>query len=316
MYTGLSKLPVPQNAITIQALSKTYTKQGVTKRALDGIDLTIERGSMMALLGPNGAGKSTVINILAGLVNKTDGRVNIWGIDIDENHLLGKHALGIVPQEIIIDPFFTPFEALTLQAGLYGVRHPADEAMRVLDALGLKDKAYAYARTLSGGMRRRLMVAKAMVHKPPILILDEPTAGVDIQLRQQLWQYVKTLNAQGTTVLLTTHYLEEAQELCDRIAIINHGKVVVDGLKQDLLKQLDKKRLIVGLGVALSWVPEILKVYAPDLSHDGQTLTLNFKPSIHPMAKILADIAQAGLNIMDLSTEEADLEDMFLEITR
>jgi ABC-2 type transport system ATP-binding protein len=212
-------------AIRIDSVSKTYAGG---KLALDNVSFDVPRGQIFGLLGPNGAGKSTLINILAGLVVKSAGRVNIWCFDIDEHPRNAKRSIGIVPQEILFDPFFTPKEALEIQAGLYGIPREERKTDELLSAMHLTDKADAYSRTLSGGMKRRLLVAKAMVHSPPILVLDEPTAGVDIELRRQLWAYVRQLNAQGVTVVLTTHYLEEAEELCDRIAIINHGKVIAN----------------------------------------------------------------------------------------
>ena len=240
---------LPEQAVSVKGLTKTYKAAGKApaKRALSNVDLDIPRGSLFGLLGPNGAGKSTLINILAGLVNKTAGSASIWGFDIERDMRQARAAIGVVPQELNIDPFFTPYELLELQAGLYGVP-PADRrSAEILAAMGLADKAEAYARTLSGGMRRRLMVAKAMVHQPPVLVLDEPTAGVDIELRQQLWANVRELNRAGTTVLLTTHYLEEAEELCDRIAIINHGKVIACDQTDSLLARLDNKALTIDL---------------------------------------------------------------------
>ena len=211
-------------AIRIESLSKTYAGQGNPKLALDDVSFDVPRGQIFGLLGPNGAGKSTLINILAGLVTKSSGKATIWGFDIDEHPRNAKRSIGIVPQEILFDPFFTPREALEIQAGLYGVPPAERQSDALLAAMHLTDKADAYARTLSGGMKRRLLVAKAMVHSPPILVLDEPTAGVDIELRRELWNYVRELNRQGVTVVLTTHYLEEAEQLCDRIAIIHHGQ--------------------------------------------------------------------------------------------
>src|SRR6476659_640144 len=212
-------------AIRIDQLCKTYAGG---KRALDGVSFEVPRGQIFGLLGPNGAGKSTLINILAGLVVKSSGQANVWGFDIDAHPRNAKRSIGVVPQEILFNPFFTPKEALEIQAGLYGIRKADRRTMELLRAMHLEDKADAYARTLSGGMKRRLLVAKAMVHSPPILVLDEPTAGVDVELRQQLWEFVRTLNRQGVTVVLTTHYLEEAEQLCDRIAIINHGRVIAN----------------------------------------------------------------------------------------
>ncbi|MFL6784559.1 MAG: ABC transporter ATP-binding protein, partial [Sphingomicrobium sp.] len=221
-------------AIRIESLSKTYAGG---KRALDSVSFDVPRGQIFGLLGPNGAGKSTLINILAGLVTKSAGQVSIWGFDIDQHPRNAKRSIGIVPQEIIFDPFFTPKETLEIQAGLYGVP-PGDRISdELLAAMHLTDKADAYSRTLSGGMKRRLLVAKAMVHSPPILVLDEPTAGVDVELRRQLWDYVRKLHADGVTIVLTTHYLEEAEELCDRIAIIHHGRVIANEPTRELVSK-------------------------------------------------------------------------------
>ncbi|CAG0907301.1 unnamed protein product, partial [Cyprideis torosa] len=232
-----------KNAIEIRGLKKVYAAEGKSsaKTALHGIDLDIPKGSIFGLLGPNGAGKSTIINIMAGLVVKTAGTVKIWDSDIDKNPRNAKTAIGIVPQEITFDPFFTPRRILEIQAGLYGVPKAERWTDEFLNIVGLSDKSEAHSRALSGGMKRRLMVAKALVHKPPILVLDEPTAGVDVELRQMLWANVRKLNEQGVTILLTTHYLEEAQELCDKIAIINHGKIVANDDKENLLSQIDSK---------------------------------------------------------------------------
>ena len=239
-------------AIVIDRLCKTYAGG---KRALDDVSFEVPRGQIFGLLGPNGAGKSTLINILAGLVNKTSGSASIWGFDIDVHPRNAKASIGIVNQEILFDPFFTPFETLEIQAGLYGVPKAKRRSMELLRAVRLDDKANAYARTLSGGMKRRLMVAKAMVHSPPILVLDEPTAGVDIELRQQLWAYVKHLNDQGVTVVLTTHYLEEAEQLCDRIAIINHGKVIANKPTRELVGMATEKLVEVTVDRDVSGVP-------------------------------------------------------------
>ncbi|MEY4890209.1 MAG: hypothetical protein RIQ75_1339, partial [Pseudomonadota bacterium] len=225
-------------AIVIDKVEKTYAGG---KQALKGVSFDVPRGSIFGLLGPNGAGKSTLINILAGLVTKTGGQASIWGFDIDAHPRNAKNSIGIVPQEIVFDPFFTPFETLENAAGLYGVKKGQRRSMELLKAVHLEDKAQAYARTLSGGMKRRLLVAKAMVHSPPILVLDEPTAGVDIELRQQLWEYVRELNRRGVTIVLTTHYLEEAEELCERIAIINHGQVIANKPTRELVNMAQEK---------------------------------------------------------------------------
>lgn len=303
-------------AIKAEGLRKVYKAAGgqPAKEALKSINLDIPRGSFFGLLGPNGAGKSTFINILAGLVMKTSGAASVWGFDTDVNPRQARASIGVVPQELNVDPFFTPAEALELQAGLYGVPKSERRTMEILAAMGLADKADAYARTLSGGMRRRLLVAKAMVHNPPVLVLDEPTAGVDIELRMQLWDYVKELHAKGTTVVLTTHYLEEAQALCDQIAIINHGAVVACEPTSQLLGRIDEKRLIVRPAQALATVPAGLEIYRPELLADG-CLSLQYNMSEAPMARLLGDIAKAGLEIADLSTKEAALEDVFLQLT-
>lgn len=305
---------LPDKAIETRDLTKVYSGKQGRKVALDAVSLDVPRGSFFALLGPNGAGKSTFINILAGLVNKSSGRAAVWGRDIDRDHRGAKAAIGIVPQELNLDPFFTPRELLDVQAGMYGVPKAQRRTEEILEAVGLADKADSYARTLSGGMRRRLLVAKAMVHNPPVLVLDEPTAGVDIELRQSLWAYVKKLNAQGVTVVLTTHYLEEAEELCDRIAIINKGKLVACDSKPALLSRLDSKALLISVEGGLSEVPPLLAAYNPEIRPDGR-LALRYAPSAVPAGKILEAIRESGLSVRDLSTEETDLEDIFLRLT-
>ena len=240
-------------AISIVDLQKTYAGG---KRALDGISLDVPRGGIFGLLGPNGAGKSTLINILAGLVSKSGGSANIWGFDIDAHPRNAKRSIGVVPQEILFDPFFTPKEALEIQAGLYGIPKKDRRTMELLRAMRLEDKANAYSRTLSGGMKRRLLVAKAMVHSPPILVLDEPTAGVDVELRQQLWAFVRGLNAQGVTIVLTTHYLEEAEQLCDRIGIINHGKLIANETTRTLVGMAQEKVVEVVVDRDVGVAPE------------------------------------------------------------
>jgi ABC-2 type transport system ATP-binding protein len=307
---------LPPFAVRVKALDKVYAGQRRVqpKHALKAIDLEIPRGSLFGLLGPNGAGKSTLINILAGLVNKTGGTAEIWGFDIDARPEQSRAAIGVVPQELNIDPFFTPFELLELQAGLFGVPKAERRTDEILSALGLADKRNAYARTLSGGMRRRLMVAKAMVHDPPVLVLDEPTAGVDVELRRQLWNYVRRLNRRGTTVLLTTHYLEEAEELCDRIAIIDHGSVIACDTTEALLSRLDSKELILRFAAPLAAIPQAFQdLGAESLGPDK--LLFRYHASDSPVPQILAAVAAAGLTIQDMSTEERDLEDLFLQLT-
>lgn len=304
-------------AIQARGLRKIYkaSNNEPAKEALKGIDLTIPRGSIFGLLGPNGAGKSTFINVLAGMVVKTQGEVDVWGFDIDENPRQARASIGVVPQELNIDPFFTPGEVLELQAGLYGVPRAERRTDEILEAMGLADKKDAYARTLSGGMRRRLLVGKAMVHSPPVIVLDEPTAGVDIELRQQLWAYVKGLNERGVTIVLTTHYLEEAESLCDEIAIINHGEVVACEPTPQLVSRLDRKTLLVTPEAPLNDVPGSLNKYDASILPGG-VLEIGYRPSSQNVAEILEHVSTAGITIRDLSIEEGHLEDVFLEITR
>jgi ABC-2 type transport system ATP-binding protein len=302
-----------ESAIALQGLTKTYAGG---KQALRGIDLAIPRGSIFGLLGPNGAGKSTTINILAGLVNKTAGKARIWGFDIDEHPRNAKASIGIVPQELVFDAFFTPYETLELQAGLFGVPKSRRRTMELLKAVRLDDKAHVYSRTLSGGMKRRLLVAKALVHNPPVLVLDEPTAGVDIELRQQLWDYVRTLHAAGTTVVLTTHYLEEAESLCDQIAIINHGQVVANDSTHRLLGAMGDKVLEVVIDADLDAVPAALSGCKVVELKGPRTLVITYDKRSNNAGAVLAMVAGAGLGVVDVSTREADLEDVFLELTR
>jgi ABC-2 type transport system ATP-binding protein len=306
----------PADAVSIAGLTKIYrgSRHQPAKTALEAIDLAIPRGSIFGLLGPNGAGKSTLINILAGLVIKTAGEVVVWGIDIDREPRQARAAIGVVPQEIVIDFFFTPRELMEVQAGLYGVPPAERRTDQLLDMLGLADKADALARSLSGGMRRRLMVAKAMVHDPPVLVLDEPTAGVDVELRQQLWSNVRDLAAAGTTVLLTTHYLEEAERLCDRIAIIDKGRVVVCDTTAALIARIDEKTLIVTLERPVHVVPPPLAALGVVLAAPGK-LVFQYQPTRTSVAPVLAAIGEAGLSIRDVTSEETGLEEIFLRLT-
>ncbi|WEK44598.1 MAG: ABC transporter ATP-binding protein [Candidatus Sphingomonas colombiensis] len=299
-------------AIAIRDLSKTYEGG---KRALDGVTFDVPAGSIFGLLGPNGAGKSTLINTLAGLVRKTSGTASIWGFDIDAHPRNAKASIGIVNQEILFDPFFTPLETLEIQAGLYGVPKAQRQSMELLRAVHLEDKANAYARTLSGGMKRRLMVAKAMVHSPPVLVLDEPTAGVDIELRQQLWSYVRRLNDEGVTVVLTTHYLEEAEELCDRIAIINNGRLIANEPTRELVGKAQEKVVAVTVDRDLTEAPQSPSFGKIVLKGD-RTLEITYQKDKVNAGEVLAAVQGAGLGIVDVSTKEADLEDVFLNLTR
>ncbi|HEX4110941.1 MAG TPA: ABC transporter ATP-binding protein [Stellaceae bacterium] len=308
--------PLPVNAVEVRGLTKIYrgTAKNPAKRALDKIDLAIPRGSIFGLLGPNGAGKSTLINILAGLVIKTEGKVWIWNIDIDTAPRAARAAIGVVPQELTFDMFFTPREHLELQAGFYGVPARERRTMEILDMVGLTAQANSLTRTLSGGMRRRLMVAKAMVHAPPVLVLDEPTAGVDVELRRHLWDQVRALNHGGTTILLTTHYLEEAEALCDRIAIIDDGHVVACDTTSELVARVDDKKLTIALAEPITALPERLAAVGLELLGSG-TLVLRYNPSRAAIGLVLDAIRSSGLHIRDVTSEEADLEDIFLRLT-
>ena len=308
-------------AIRIDNLVKRYApakgaKGAVTegKLALDGVSFDVPQGSIFGLLGPNGAGKSTLINILAGLVNKTSGVVDIWGFDIDRHRRNASRSIGIVPQEIVFDPFFTPFEVLENQAGFYGIPAALRRSEALLEAVRLDDKRNAYARTLSGGMKRRLLVAKAMVHTPPILVLDEPTAGVDVDLRRQLWELVSELNGEGVTVVLTTHYLEEAEELCDRIAIINHGRVIADKPTRDLVDMAREKIVAVTAAHDLAAAPQH-EAFAKVEWDGARDVAVTYHKDRLNAGQVLAILQAQGLVIADVTTREADLEDVFVELT-
>jgi ABC-2 type transport system ATP-binding protein len=307
---------VIQDAIQITDLHKTYagSKGAPAKEALKGVNLAIPKGSIFGLLGPNGAGKSTLINILAGLVLKSSGTVSIWGFDQDVNPRQSRASIGVMPQELNLDPFFSPREALNVQAGLYGVPKAERRSDEILELVGLSDKANAYARTLSGGMRRRLLLGKALVHHPHILVLDEPTAGVDIELRQMLWANVRKLNEQGMTIVLTTHYLEEAEEMCDEIAIINHGQVVARDTTAHLLGSIDQKTMVIEPDSPT----DIFEVpHGIELSKTKQgALRLSYRASQTSADAVLEAVRTAGVTIRDVRTEQADLENVFLELTR
>lgn len=304
--------PTTQAAIAISDLRKVY--QG-GKEALKGVSFDVPRGSIFGLLGPNGAGKSTLINILAGLVNKSGGSANIWGFDITAHPRNAKASIGIVPQEILFDPFFSPIETLEMQAGLYGVPKGKRRSLELLRAVRLEDKANAYSRTLSGGMKRRLMVAKAMVHSPPVLVLDEPTAGVDVELRQQLWAYVRELNARGVTIVLTTHYLEEAEELCDRIAIINNGELITNLPTRELVGMAQEKIVEITIDRDIEIAPQSPMFQKVELKA-GRVLTITYSKSVANAGDVLGAVQAAGYGIADVSTREADLEHVFLALTR
>ena len=303
-------------AISIRDLVKRYagSRGEEGKLALDGVSFDVPQGGIFGLLGPNGAGKSTLINILAGLVMKTAGTAEIWGHNIDRDPRNAKRMIGIVPQEIVFDPFFTPIEVLDIQAGFYGIPKAERRSEELLRAVHLYDKRDAYSRTLSGGMKRRLLIAKAMVHSPPVLVLDEPTAGVDVELRRQLWELVGELNDQGVTVVLTTHYLEEAEQLCDRIAIINHGELIANKPTRELVGMIGEKIVALTLDRDVTDLP-----YDPQFRKCERTgernVEITYDKEVMTAGQVLALVQQQGFRIEDVTTREADLEDVFVQLT-
>ena len=301
-------------SIEAKNLNKTYNKKGgVDIKALIDFNINIPKGSIYGLLGPNGAGKSTFINILGSLVIKDSGKVKICGIDIDEDAKESRKKIGIVPQELNIDPFFTPIELLELQAGLYGVRKKDRKSKEILNNLGLLEQKNAYARTLSGGMRRRLLVAKALVHNPEIIILDEPTAGVDVELRKNLWNYIKDLNNKGTTICLTTHYLEEAENLCDHITIINKGKILKSDTKENILNLIGKKTVSFALDKKIQ-IPYELNRYNPVI--DNNKLLVNYDKNITQLKEIIEILNKNNVSFYEINTYESDLEDVFISLIK
>ena len=304
------------NVITVKNLNKVYSKNGSKQtNALNNLNLEVKEGEIFGLLGPNGAGKSTFINILGGSVIKTGGEVNVWGFNLDQNPRQVRASIGIVPQEVNFDPFFSPRKLLELQAGLYGIKEKDRITDTILKLVSLEEQADSYARALSGGMKRRLLVAKAMVHQPPIIILDEPTAGVDVELRNTLWENVKSLNKQGVTTILTTHYLEEAEKMCDRIGIINDGKLVALDTTKNLLDRIQTKVVYFTTDKKISINDntfESLKV----ISNDEQRLVLSYEKSKLTIDTIISEIKKQNIKIHDISTDDGDLEDVFLRLTK
>lgn len=308
-------------ALEITDLHKTYYDKSGAKEALKGVSLNIPRGSFFALLGPNGAGKSTLINIVSSLVTKSSGKVAICGYDLDEEMRSARMALGVVPQELIIDSFFNVYETLDIYAGYYGVPKSKRRTMEIIEALGLADKANTNSRKLSGGMRRRLLVAKALVHNPDLVILDEPTAGVDVELRKQLWEYIQHLNDNGTTIMLTTHYLEEAEQLCDRIAVINHGHLIANEPKAGLMSKIDEKCLLVSMKDALVDIPIGLNEFCRQAGanitlgdDDERQIRIRFSPRQVSTGEVISKIQENDISIHDIQTREPDLEEVFTHL--
>ncbi len=305
-----------KNVLTVKNLNKVYSKNGSKQtHALNNLNLEVKEGEIFGLLGPNGAGKSTFINILGGSVVKTGGEVNVWGFNLDKNPRQVRASIGIVPQEVNFDPFFSPRKLLELQAGLYGIREKDRITDTILKLVSLEEQADSYARALSGGMKRRLLVAKAMVHQPPIIILDEPTAGVDVELRNILWENVKSLNKQGVTTILTTHYLEEAEKMCDRIGILSGGKLVALDTTKNLLERIQTKIVYVTTDKKTNINDntfESLKI----ISNDGNRLVLSYEKSKLSIDSIISEIKKQDIKIQDISTDDGDLEDVFLRLIK
>ena len=308
---------VNQPAISVKNLNKIYGKNSLSEKvALDNINLDVPKGSIFGLLGPNGAGKSTFINILADLVKKTSGKVNVLGVDHEKDLKTVKSSMGIVPQELNIDPFFTPYELLEIQAGLYGVPRKNRKTNQILEMLALSEKSQAYARTLSGGMRRRLLIAKAMVHDPEILILDEPTAGVDVELRSNLWDSIHFLNNRGKTIILTTHYLHEAEELCDTIAIIDKGKLVACDTKENIKSFINNKKITINYKPKDNFDISELKKMDLNIEYNTNCIVINYIPNEIDFDKILKKIQGTGIEVIDMNIKESNLEDVFLKLTK
>ena len=303
-------------AISVRDLNKIYGVGSKNEKvALNNISLQVKKGSIFGLLGPNGAGKSTFINILADLVRKTSGHIDIFGMSHDEKLKDVKKLMGIVPQELNIDPFFTPYELLEIQAGLFGVPKSNRKTDEILKLLALEDKSQSYARTLSGGMRRRLLIAKAMVHDPEILILDEPTAGVDVELRANLWDNIIKLNNEGKTIIITTHYLHEAEELCNEIAIIDNGNLITKDTTSNIKSFIDRKQIIISLD-SETFSLEPIRELDVECKLNNNTLIINYKPSEISFNKIFDALRLSNIQIKDLTINETKLEDVFLKLTK
>jgi len=305
-----------KNVVHVKNLKKTYSKKGTNRvEALKNLNLEVKEGEIFGLLGPNGAGKSTFINILGGSVLKTEGNVNVWGFDLDKSPRQVRASIGIVPQEVNVDPFFSPKNLLELQAGLYGVRKKDRITDTILKLVSLEKQANSYSRSLSGGMKRRLLVAKSMVHQPPIIILDEPTAGVDVDLRKKLWENVRSLNSKGVTIILTTHYLEEAEKMCDRIGILNHGELVALDTTKNLLNKIQTKIVKFITDKKVNINENILKSLKI-ISNEKNKFCISYEKSKINIDQIISHLNVQNIKIFDISTDDGDLEDVFLRLTK
>jgi ABC-2 type transport system ATP-binding protein len=305
-----------ENILSVKNLNKIYSiKRSETTHALNNLNLEVNEGEIFGLLGPNGAGKTTFINILAGTVIKSSGKVSVWGFDLDVNPRQVRASIGIVPQEVNLDPFFSPRKALELQAGLYGIKKKDRITDVILKLVSLNNQADSYARSLSGGMKRRLLMAKALVHQPPILFLDEPTAGVDVELRKNLWKNVQLLNKQGVTIILTTHYLQEAEEMCDRIGILNKGSLVALDSTKNLLNRIQTKKVTFKINKKIYLQDnylESLKI----ISNEENEICVSYEKSKINIEQLIDLIKKDGVLIQDISTDDGDLEDVFLRLTK
>ena len=305
-----------KNVLVVKNLNKIYSKNGGKSiHALNNLNLEVKEGEIFGLLGPNGAGKSTFINILSGIVKKSSGEVNVWGFDLDKNPRQVKASLGIVPQEVNLDPFFNPKKLLELHAGFYGVKKNQRITGTILKLVSLQDQASSYSRSLSGGMKRRLLVAKALVHQPPIVILDEPTAGVDVELRKKLWENLKSLNEGGVTIILTTHYIHEAQQMCDRIGILNKGDLVALDTTKNLLDKIQTKtvRFVLNNNVNIKNNSlDTLKI----ISNNNNELIVSYEKNKLEIEKIISFLGDQNVKINDISTDDGDLEDVFVKLTK
>ena len=305
-----------KNVLYVKDLNKIYSKNSSKSvHAINNLNLEVNEGEIFGLLGPNGAGKSTFINILAGTTIKTSGEVNVWGFNLDINPRQVRASIGIVPQEVNVDPFFTPRNILELQAGMYGIKKKDRITDTILKLVSLEQQAKSYTRTLSGGMKRRLLVAKALVHKPPIIILDEPTAGVDVELRSNLWNNIRQLNKQGVTIILTTHYLKEAEEMCDRIGILNKGNLVALDTTENLLKRIQTKIVKFSVDKKVNINNNSLKS-VNILSNEINELVISYEKNALNISKIINFISDQNIKLSDISTDDGDLEDVFIRLTK
>tara|TARA_B100000686_G_scaffold322488_1_gene376292 strand:+ start:1 stop:930 length:930 start_codon:yes stop_codon:yes gene_type:complete len=304
------------NSLKVEKLTKIYSQKSGSKiKALNNLNLEVKEGEIFGVLGPNGAGKTTFLNILGGTVIKNSGKVNVWGYDLDQNPRQVRSSIGIVPQEVNLDPFFSPKKLLELHAGLYGIPKKDRITNTILKMVSLENQADSYARSLSGGMKRRLLIAKAMVHRPPILVLDEPTAGVDVELKNNLWNNIKILNKLGVTIILTTHLMYEAEEMCDRIAIINKGNLIKLDTTENLLNSIKTKKIIFK-------VKKINKINPNDSNgikfsyNTSNEITISYERERHKIDEIINKVKNAGMEIYDISTDEGNLEDVFVDLTK